>query len=76
MTRTEQNLVNLILKAREEMANTPDRIDPTGNAARKLREWICGIENADGLRIIANAGIKWASSMALTQLIIRGEPVK
>lgn len=74
MTTTENNLVALIIKARETMAQTPDRIDPTGKAAQSLRNWIKGIENADGLRIIANADIKWASSMAATQLIIRGEP--
>jgi hypothetical protein len=74
MTTTETNLIALINEVRKLSAERmPDRIDPRGDIANKLRAMIAKVDNADGLRIIANANIKWASSMALAQLIIRGE---
>ena len=52
-----------------------ERVDPNGTFARGLRQKIAAIENNDALRIIHGAGIKWVSTLALTQLIIRGEPI-
>lgn len=67
-----QNMAETIANLQNEFGKL-DRINPTGKLATGLRNAINAVENADALRIIHAANIKWVSTLALTQLIIRGE---
>lgn len=71
---TAENILTMVPRLQAEFGKI-DRVDPTGPAMTKLRARMDAIDNPDALRIIYAANIKWVSSLALTRLILRGEPV-
>lgn len=73
MTKIETRIAQQIISLQGSFSKL-DRMDPTGPLATKMRTAMDKIENADALRLIYRANIKWVSSMALTRLILKGEP--
>lgn len=71
---TAERIANSVIELQAAFGKL-DRMDPTGPLASKMRAAMDKIDNADALRIIYAANIKWISSLALTRLIIRGERV-
>ena len=74
MTKLDTQIANSILFLQGEF-NKLDRINPTGPLATKMRAAMDKIENADALRIIYKANIKFVSQLALAKLGVRGEAV-
>lgn len=71
---TAETIAQSILFLRGEFDKL-DRINPNGELAGYMRAAMDKIDNADALRIIYRANIKFVSLLALTRLILRGENV-
>lgn len=71
---TAAQIANNIISLQESFGKL-ERMNPTGDLANKLRAAIDKVDNAEALRLIYAANIKWVSSLALTRLILRGERV-
>lgn len=70
---TQQEQISLIITLQERLGKV-EKIDPNGALANKMRA-LMGRLDAEGLRFMRTLNIKWLSSLALVELIIRGEKV-